>query len=184
MCPVVVVSVRPESVPTGGATRVLVGIDDAGDHVAALQFAIDTAERRGVGAHVVWATGKQSSYQQTLSLAEAMLVWRQRHPDVPMTCEAQPGRLHDVVPSAAMPGDLMVLAHHRHAPFVPDALRSSTRSVLTAVPCPVAIVHEPQRTPVDSRLIPATWLQHMPSPSQKERRGIGDGKRATDPVVR
>jgi nucleotide-binding universal stress UspA family protein len=134
-------------------TRVVVGLNGAGDRIALLGFAFRAARRRGVGVTALHAWGPHDHPLETNGWAaddarkrryldDVLAPWRAAFPEVDVAqrlVNASPGRaLVDESAGAA----LLVIGGSRSGRFSSSLLGAPTRAVLHAVSTPVTIVRE------------------------------------------
>ncbi|MBN1092817.1 universal stress protein [Blastococcus sp. TML/M2B] len=154
-CPVLVVPLRAGSTVTG-RSGVVVGVDGPEDDPV-LDAAFDAAEARDCGlvavhtwrhpfpgaAHVVLdpLIGADAAQRRQESLLDDLLTSRTtRRPDVPVRRVVEQARAADVLLSAALTAELLVVGRH-HRPGGPlGTLRSTTNAVLHRAGCPVEVV--------------------------------------------
>lgn len=159
-CPAVAVGSSESGISPSRIARIVVRRSETDADAVALRFALDAARRRHVPVEVVHAVAQPSgprpegasgeltfiSPAQVVAEAEErqakeLVDWQARYPDVRIVSVVRSGRAADVLAAACRPHDLLVLAHHRDAPFSPEHLRSSVAAALRDAPCAVAVVH-------------------------------------------
>jgi nucleotide-binding universal stress UspA family protein len=152
--PVVAVGPVTRDARPGELSRVTVGVELGAADDTTLRFAFDEAQRRAAplsAVHAVqldtWAAPSSPVPAALVREAEerqAKLLtrWQADYPAVGVTSTVRSGRAGSVLASACKPDDLLVLGHHRHAPFPPHQLGPVAALALQDAPCAVAVVHE------------------------------------------
>ncbi|WP_055557995.1 universal stress protein [Streptomyces sp. NBRC 110028] len=156
--PVVMVRGAGEPERTGpGAGEVVVGVQDPPESAAPIEFAFATAAAHGTGVRAVRALappvfthgprtrphpdhGADIRDEERRLLAEAVELWREKYPDVPVTERAEHGHAADVLLAAAPGAGLAVVGRHTHRPPVAPRLGHVTHALLHHAACPVAVV--------------------------------------------
>ncbi len=152
-CPVVVLR-GPAGEPAEGA-KIIAGVDTTAASQDVLEFAFDTASRRGVPLQAVlcwhpdllasmqWRREQPPPAKTEAWLAEAVAGWRQKYPDVTVSTavirEHAPKGLLDVAEAQWM---LVVGRASRH-PVAQALLGSTSHGVLHHATLPVAVVPTP-----------------------------------------
>ncbi|MFF7652515.1 universal stress protein [Streptomyces sp. NPDC007983] len=146
--------------PEGG--EVVVGVQDPPESAAPIEFAFATAAARGTGVRAVRALappvfthgpqprtrpGQAASAgdedardEERRLLAEAVELWREKYPDVPVTEQIEHGRPADALLAAASRAGLVVVGRHSHRSPVAPRLGHVTQALLHHAACPVAVV--------------------------------------------
>lgn len=140
-CPTVIVGQSPHGAG-GRLNRVIAVVDAIAEQSATLEFALDTAQRRWVPAHLLRVVSPWDSAPAELDeLDRALATWSRRYPAVDLHAEVHAGSLREGVANACASGDLVVLGDHRPHPLIRHNAGTRIRSVLDSAPCPVAVVH-------------------------------------------
>jgi nucleotide-binding universal stress UspA family protein len=157
--PVVVVRRAGDAVvPAPGP--VVVGVDGSSGSAAAVGFAFDEADARGVPLTAVYAWEApprhnlgpgarwrddpvQAQHEADRVLAEAVAGWAEKYPDVPVSRLA----VHTLTPTAvirdaATGAGLLVVGSRGHGGFVGALLGSVSRALVSHARCSVAVVHD------------------------------------------
>lgn len=152
-CPVVVVIP-----PAEGASGIVVGVDGSKHSAAALDYALDSARRRGTAVTVMttWylevvdgvvaTTPGSDAYQEVerryQGLVEGMLGPRRAaYPDVDIRIAIRRGPAAATLAEAAADAELLVLGSRGRGGLAGTLLGSVTRKVLESATCPVALLH-------------------------------------------
>ncbi|RBY87746.1 universal stress protein [Blastococcus sp. TF02A-30] len=163
-CPVLVVPLRARITVTG-RSGVVVGVDGPEDD-AALGAAFAAAAARGcplVAVHT-WRhpvpgpahlaldplVGAEAAQRREESLlADLVAPWATRLPEVPVRQVVERARAAEVLLSAALTAELLVVGRRHRPGGVLGTLRSTTNAVLHRAGCPVQVVPvtEPARPP-------------------------------------
>lgn len=148
-CPVVVV--RGDATDAG---PIVVGVDESPASEAALEYAFEAADARGVELIAVQALPDahfvpgplphpdrtEIREQADLHLAEHLAGWRERFPDVPVRRTTTNDHPVVALREAAASAQLLVVGHRGRGGFANLLLGSVARGVLHYAPCPVAVV--------------------------------------------
>ncbi|WP_413798426.1 universal stress protein [Streptomyces iranensis] len=147
-----------------GTGDVVVGIQDPPESAAPIEFAFATAAAHGAGVRAVraWAPvpvfahgprsrrlldetrGTEPGERERQRLAEAVELWREKYPDVPVTERVERGRATEVLLGSAAQAGLMVVGRPAHRPAVGPRLGHVAHALLHHAACPVAVVpHAP-----------------------------------------
>ncbi|MEU1799463.1 universal stress protein [Streptomyces sp. NPDC019937] len=141
--------------PEGG--EVVVGVQDPPESAAPIEFAFATAAAHGAGVRAVRALpppvfthgprtrphpdhGADTGDEERRLLAEAVELWREKYPDVPVTERVEHGHPADVLLAAAAGAGLAVVGRHTDRPPVAPRLGHVTHALLHHAACPVAVV--------------------------------------------
>ncbi|MCQ8828823.1 universal stress protein [Streptomyces malaysiensis] len=142
--------------PTGG--DVLVGVQDPPESAAPIEFAFATAAARGTGVRAVraWALPPVFEYGtpylraldeaggiepgERKRLAEAVLLWREKYPEVPVTEHVEMGNAAEVLLTSAVGAGLVVLGRHSRRSAVGPRLGHVAHALLHHAACPIAVV--------------------------------------------
>ncbi|MFI0819354.1 universal stress protein [Streptomyces sp. NPDC021098] len=153
-----VVMVRRDGGERTGAEggEVVVGVQDPPESAAPVEFAFATAAARGTGVCAVRALppptvfhadhadhadhGGDAGDEERKRLAEAVELWREKYPDVPVSERAEQAHPADALLAAASGAGLMVVGRHTHRPPVAPRLGHVTHALLHHAGCPVAVV--------------------------------------------
>lgn len=139
-CPVVVVPASPESSASPTPERVVVGLREAGVDSAVFEFAVTTAQIRGLSVEFVYVDEGDVPSGVPFEAEQACARWRDEHPDVPIKTMALRGDLGPTLASHCSTDSLLVLGRHPHEPHTPHLVGSHTRQILSVARCAVAIV--------------------------------------------
>ncbi len=163
-CPVVAVGRPARGQAAGAVERVVAAIVASPGNERTLQFAFAEAARRRsplVVLHVHDDTDLATQPEHPRPGRE-LIGWHDQYPAVHVTSAVRTGSVVEAIASICIPGDLLVLGHHRRLAIAHHSLGAGTMAALHAAPCPVAVVHEPVdvsvREPVPSltQAAPAT----------------------------
>ncbi|SES40181.1 universal stress protein [Actinokineospora terrae] len=132
-CPVVVVA---EVVPSPVGPLV-VGVDGSPLSLAALDWALAEADRRGAEVHVVTT---RPAGQDTVDLTDAVAERCAEHPGVPVRRERHTGSPGVDLVSAAQTADLLVVGSHGAGGLLSALLGSVSDYCLRNASCPVAVI--------------------------------------------
>ncbi|MGW7661360.1 universal stress protein [Streptomyces sp. NPDC054756] len=131
---------------------------DADDDAEALRFAFETAAARGAAVRAVraWTLPPLFAYSpaslkllddagglepyEKKALAEALLPWRERFPDVHVVEHVEMGSAGQVLLSVASRAQLVVVGRRARRTAVGARIGSVASGVLHHAPCPVAVV--------------------------------------------
>jgi nucleotide-binding universal stress UspA family protein len=160
-----VVVVRPRAVgalpgPPPGPGPVVVGVDGSAGSTAAIDFAFEEADARGVQLVAVYSwwllplsnlgpatpvryDPVQARDEAERMLAEALAGWSEKYPDVPV----RPVAKHDMNPSLVLIGasqeaGLLVVGSRGRGGFASMLLGSVSQTVVGKAHCPVAVVRQ------------------------------------------
>jgi nucleotide-binding universal stress UspA family protein len=164
-CPVVVVREETSAVHR----EIVVGVRDPRDATAALDFAFAEAALRGatVAAVHCWdslpapawraADAERLAAQTDRNLAEAVELWREKYPGVPVRRDVVPGHPARVLAAYTGRADLVVIGRHSRGPVIGGILHA----LLSHAHGPIAIVPETVTVPEsmavqDAMAVPAT----------------------------
>src|SRR5699024_6952814 len=142
---------------TLGAGPVVVGVDGSPRCAAAFEFALTEAQTRGAELRVVHAwsdvplTGIDGPHLQWESiqqredafLAETLAGWQAQFPDVPIRREVVHDRPVRHLLTHADDAQLLVVGHRGRGGFRGMMVGSTSRALLHAAPCPLAVVRDP-----------------------------------------
>lgn len=157
------VAVRGGSDPTtlGTVSRIVVGMSEGPAEESVLQFAFSAAQRRCVPLEALHVVPQSASPSNVLvdapspkhgvaeeRQAKALSAWRASYPALSVTSVVRSGQVGDVFRAECGPSDLLVLGHHRRAPFSPHQLGRTGSAALHDAQCAVAVVHEPMANTV------------------------------------
>jgi nucleotide-binding universal stress UspA family protein len=151
-CPVVVLRGAPG--PVGPADRIVVGVDGSPSSELAVRFAFTRAQRTGRGLTAVHAWrppighidvrwsggGEQAEKEERTLLAERLVPWRERYPEVDVVEKTVRGSAAAVLIDA--PAELLVVGSHGRGGFGGLLLGSVSHAVLHHARCPVAVVRQ------------------------------------------
>jgi nucleotide-binding universal stress UspA family protein len=141
-CPVVVV----REVPSLPRAEMVVGVDcsPAGD--AVLRFAFAEAAVRGVELHAVHAwtprdagDGSEQA-EQGRTVAEALVSWRTRYPDVKVIEHLVQEHPVQALLQVSTGADLLVVGSHGHGGLTGLILGSVSQALLHHAACPMAVI--------------------------------------------
>lgn len=165
-------SVDPASIGASGLDsargRIVVGVDGSKGSAAALRWALEEAQLRGVGVHAVMAwhqpvaigessgttisLGSDPSIATKFVLAATVEAEVERIRarsgegfDVPITCEALEGSSAETLVRAAAGARLLVVGTRGHGALVRAMVGSVSHHVIAHAPCPVVVVTNPSR---------------------------------------
>lgn len=137
---------------TTGAGRIVVGVDGSPGSMAALQWAAEEAERRGVDVHAVMAWQLPAAIGPKIELAVAAEAEIARiggnmaeRCDATFICEALEGPAAETLVHAAEGAALLVVGTHGHGGFLGALLGSVSHHVIAHATCPVVVVPDPSR---------------------------------------
>lgn len=155
--PLVVVR-RPH---TRGDRQIVVGYDGSDDAQAALGFAFEHAQERGVGLTVARAVQEPALYSPAAADLEAVAAvlrqtekaverqlrpWQDKYPQVPTSIRVRRGQPANVLRRATENADLLVVGTRGRGLARSLLLGSISHGVLHHAPCPVAVVGRRSRT--------------------------------------
>lgn len=157
-CPVVVVRGEPPLAP-GESGRVTVGVGDAGESSAAIEFAFREAQVREADLLAVHAwhrparelpgtehlSGDGSDprvHEAERALGAALVTTAQAYPKVTVQTRLPEGRAHSALLDAATSSSLLVIGARRPRGAVGMQLGPVNHAVLHHAACPVAVVPE------------------------------------------
>jgi nucleotide-binding universal stress UspA family protein len=145
-----------DAATAGTVSRIVVGIDESPTDASVLEFAFNEAQRRCVpleALHVIRRPGSPSSelvddpHPEHLDAeerqAKALNEWAATYPGVAVTSIVRAGHVGEVFADVCRPTDLLVLGHHRHAPYSPYQLGRAASAALHDTTCSVAVIHQP-----------------------------------------
>ncbi|GLX01920.1 universal stress protein [Microtetraspora sp. NBRC 16547] len=150
-CPVVVVRGPGKA----GQREIVVGFDGSEHSEAAMRYAFEEAELRGVGVRVVYAwqipaftpfaigytRALDEVLEQSTDIARRQLApWREKYPDVPVTQSAVCGHPIAVLSDFSRGADLLVVGSRGLGGFGSAVLGSVGHGVLHRAHCAVAVV--------------------------------------------
>lgn len=155
--PVVVVRGPRPNEPPPAEGRIVVGVDGSAPSTAALEFAFDTAHtRRGelvvvrvwggvsfddlVSHHPLRVDLGEIETQERTALDEQVRPWRDRYPEVPVETVVVKGRPARMLLDHAERAWLVVVGSRGREGIQGMLLGSTSRTLLTHAPCPVAVV--------------------------------------------
>ncbi|WP_229401624.1 universal stress protein [Micromonospora okii] len=128
-----------------GATRdhgpVVVGVDDSGQHPAAVEFAADAAAARGAPLRAVHAHSGAPGGEQVL--ADALAGLAARRPELPVERVLARDRAARALTEASRDARLLVVGGRGRGTLAGLFLGSISQSVLHYADCPVAVVRTP-----------------------------------------
>ncbi|EXU67851.1 universal stress protein UspA [Streptomyces sp. PRh5] len=158
-CPVVLVRHGGGGQAQGAAGGdVVVGIQDPPGAAAPIEFAFATAAARGTGVRAVraWALPPVFEYGMAYvraldeaggiepgerkRLAQAVLLWREKYPQVPVTEHVEMGNAAEVLLTSAAGAGLVVIGRYSHRSAVGPRLGHVAHALLHHAACPVAVV--------------------------------------------
>ena len=155
-----------EKDPSPRMSPIVVGVDGSSGSMAALRWAVQEAELRGVAVHAVmaweqlgtigsanvWGPGMDPSFdtQKILAAGAADKAARLseeagRGHDVPMTWEAVEGHPAFALTRVAENSELLVVGSRGHGGFVGALLGSVSQHVVAHARCPVVVVPGAER---------------------------------------
>jgi nucleotide-binding universal stress UspA family protein len=157
--PVVLVRADDSAVAEAAGREIVVGQQGTpGDSAPELGFAFEAAAARGASVRVVraWSlppvfayspaslrlldeAGGPESFERK-ALAEAVLPWRERFPDVPVVEHVEMGSAGEVLLSVAGRAQLVVVGRRVRHTSMGARIGSVAHGVLHHAPCPVAVV--------------------------------------------
>jgi nucleotide-binding universal stress UspA family protein len=151
-CPVVVV--HPRSHARRTARRLVVGVDDSEGSVPAVDFAFETAARKGIGVTAVLAwsapvSAVHAARTEAVSeierahrrlLTEALGEVRRRFPGVDTSCSVVRARPGPALVAESADADLVVVGSRGRGGLRGLLLGSVSQAVLHHAQCPVAVV--------------------------------------------
>jgi nucleotide-binding universal stress UspA family protein len=133
-----------------GAGRIVVGVDGSTGSIAALQWAAEEAERRGVEvlAVMAWQLPAEIGTKIELAVAAEAEIARigakiAEKCDVMVVCEAVEGQPAVALVHAALGAELLVVGTHGHGGFLGALLGSVSHHVIAHATCPVVVVPDP-----------------------------------------
>lgn len=145
-----------DATTAGTMSRIVVGMGEGPAQDSALEFAFSEAQQRCIpleALHVVRRAGSPSSelvddpHPEHLDAeerqAKLLSEWAATYPAVAVTSIVRGGHLGEVFADACRATDLLVLGHHRRAPYSPYQLGPAATAALHHTTCSVAVVHEP-----------------------------------------
>ncbi|MEU5272532.1 universal stress protein [Streptomyces hygroscopicus] len=156
--PVVLVRHRNGQVHGAAGGDVVVGIQDPPGSAAPIEFAFATAAARDTGVRAVraWALPPVFEYgtaylravdeaggieaAERKRLAEALLLWREKYPRVPVTEHVEMGNAAEVLLTSAAGAGLVVVGRYSHRPAVGPRLGHVAHALLHHAACPIAVV--------------------------------------------
>jgi nucleotide-binding universal stress UspA family protein len=157
--PVVLVRSDDRAEAEAGGREIVVGQHGGPDDSAsALRFAFETAAARGASLRIVraWTLPPVFAYSpasmrladeagglepyEKKALAEAVLPWRERFPDVPVTEHVEIGSAAQVLLSVAARAQLAVVGRRAHRRAVGSRVGSVAHALVHHAPCPVAVI--------------------------------------------
>ena len=134
-CPLVVVRGR-----VSGQGSVLVGVDGSAE--AALSFGFDEADRRATTVTAL-QTAREDVPGRALALGERLRAWERRFPGVPVDPLVVTGNPAPSLMAHGTEAQLIVIGRRG------NGLGSTSRALVRAAPCPVAIVRDPATSTKD-----------------------------------
>ncbi len=153
-CPAVAVG-GADATTAGTVSRIVVGMGEGPDQDSALEFAFSTAQRRCVPLEALHVLAHSPSGSDGLvddpypehqdaeeRQAKVLSEWRASYPGVPVTSVVRSGHVGDVFAALCRPTDLLVLGHHRPAPYSPRQLGRAASAALHNTTCSVAVIHQ------------------------------------------
>lgn len=157
--PVVMVRRGGEERMGPGGGEVVVGVQDPPESAVPIEFAFATAAAHGAGVRAVRVLappsvlphgptprtlpGEGAGHAEPRRLAEAVELWREKYPDVPVTEHVEHGHAAEVLLTAASRAGLVVVGRHTRRPAASPRLGHVTHALLHHAACPVAVVpHE------------------------------------------
>jgi nucleotide-binding universal stress UspA family protein len=143
--PVIVVRERDQG---RGGGPVVVGVDGSPGSAAALAFAVEEADGRGVPLIAVYAWQRRRHDPDEvreaaqLMLAKAVAGWAEKYPDLTVRqCAVDGADPADSLREAATGAGLLVVGCRGHGGFAALLLGSVSQALAGHAPAPVAIVH-------------------------------------------
>jgi len=144
---------------------ILVPLDDSEESYRAFEFALPLAKRFGATIHIVhvYEGAHQFSSIATTPIlwVDSEIAWRmaekiqRRFGSRPLArnCHLRTGQpFQEIVNTAQeLKADLIVVATHGHGGFKRFALGSTTEKIIRASPCPVLVVREATRGPIQTK---------------------------------
>jgi nucleotide-binding universal stress UspA family protein len=139
---------------------VLVGVDDSDGAQAALEFAFDTASRSGLEVHALHAytvppplpglprksdLARVSRVAGQECLDDALALWLEKYPHVPVRREVCRGPASRAVVNASLDASLAVVGSRGRGGFAQLLLGSVGHYLLWLASCPVAIARTPAK---------------------------------------
>lgn len=160
-CPVVVVREHTSSQAASGP--VVVGVDGSPLSLAAVEFALEQAVRRGtsvVAIHAWWLDfvdgvvvttpgspqWEMAAESMRRTVTESLTACRQRYPDVDVSVRLVQARPADALVDASREASLVVLGARGRGGFAGLLLGSVSREVLMHAHAPVAVARTSRRT--------------------------------------
>ncbi len=139
-CPVI--AVRPGEV--AAPERVVAAIRTQSASEQALRFAFTEAIHHHVPVHVVrlLLPDRRPTAPLALALASSVIRWQAEYPTTAVTSSVPIGAAADSLAATCTSRDLLVLGYHRRG-LAPHPRGGHIVDTLHAVPCPVAVIHEP-----------------------------------------
>jgi nucleotide-binding universal stress UspA family protein len=148
-CPVAVVR-QPPAQPRG---EVVVGVDGSPAGAEAVGFAFAEASFRGAvlravhawsrpiagGGPFALADAEEMAQDERRVLAEALVGWSERYPDVKVTERLEHGHPVDVLREASTRADLLVVGSRGRGDLAGLLLGSVSHSLLHHAACPLAV---------------------------------------------
>ncbi|WP_432590355.1 universal stress protein [Streptomyces sp. HD1123-B1] len=141
-----------------GEGDILVGIQDPPGSAVPIEFAFATAQAHGTGVRAVRACApppvfphkpraeglteetSQGEAAEMERLVEAVALWREKYPGVPVTEEVERGHAAEVLLTAASRASLVVVGRPAHRPVVGPRIGHIAHALLHHADCPVAVV--------------------------------------------
>ncbi|MER5469129.1 universal stress protein [Streptomyces sp. NPDC002935] len=158
-CPVVLVRSEDRPEAEAGGREIVVGQQGGPeDGAAGLRFAFETAAARGATVRAVraWSLPPVFAYSpgslklldeagglepyEKKALADALLPWRERFPEVPVLEHVEMGSAGQVLLSLSDRAQLMVVGRRAERSAVGVRIGSVAHAVMHHAPCPVAVV--------------------------------------------
>ena len=154
-CPVVVVRPREEGAAEPSATtgRVVVGMDGSDVSALAVEFAFETAARRGLGLTALraWELPAGSSPwlvtaasrmedEERQAVTDSLSRWQRQFPDVDARPQVVNGHAAHALVTASAGAELVVVGSRGRGGFAGLLLGSVSQTVLQHASCPVAVV--------------------------------------------
>lgn len=150
--PVVVVPHLPAPSPDAD---ILVGVDASPNSEAAIGYAFEEADARGVGLTAVHTIDlitpyggysglenqiQEADQEERRTLAEALAGWREKHPDVTVRQDLGYGRPAPILVDRGSTAQLLVVGSRGRGGFRGLLLGSTSQAILHHATCPVAVV--------------------------------------------